>query len=138
MLVSEESKAAGTGRAGAPKDQLSSVFSALADPIRRDMVTRLAAGDSTLSELAASYDVSVQAVSKHLKVLEDSGLVSRTQQAQRRPAHLEAAILDLTAKWVERYRKEAEQRFRRLDAVLEGMDDDADEVGSSARDEESA
>lgn len=102
-------------------DQLSRVFSALADPIRRDMVARLAVGDATVNELAEPYSVTVQAVSKHLKVLEDAGLVSRSKQAQRRPVHLEAEVFDLMTKWIERYRQEAEQRYRRLDAVLAEM-----------------
>ncbi len=102
-------------------DQLSRVFSALADPIRRDMVARLAVGDATVNELAEPYSVTVQAVSKHLKVLEDAGLVSRSRQAQRRPVHLEAEVFDLMTKWIERYRQEAEQRYRRLDAVLAEM-----------------
>jgi DNA-binding transcriptional ArsR family regulator len=104
-------------------DQLSRVFSALADPTRRDMVARLAVGDATVNELAAPYAVSLQAVSKHLKVLEDAGLVSRSRQAQRRPVHLEAEVFDLMTRWIERYRREAEQRYRRLDAVLAAMDD---------------
>jgi DNA-binding transcriptional ArsR family regulator len=106
-------------------DALSRVFSALADPTRRDIVTRLADGDATLSELAASYDVSVQAVSKHLRVLEDAGLVSRTREAQRRPVHLEAEVFDLMTKWIERYRQRAEERYRRLDALLASMPDEA-------------
>jgi DNA-binding transcriptional ArsR family regulator len=104
-------------------DQLSRVFAALADPTRRDMVGRLAAGDATVGELAAPYQVSVQAVSKHLKVLEEAGLVTRGRDAQRRPAHLEAAVFDLVTRWVERYRREAEQRYRRLDALLAEMDE---------------
>lgn len=105
-------------------DQLSRVFSALADPTRRDLVARLAVGDATVNELAAPYDVTLQAVSKHLKVLEDAGLVSRTRDAQRRPCHLEAEVLDLMTKWIERYRREAEERFTRLDAVLAEMRDE--------------
>ena len=113
-------------------DQLSRVFQALADPTRRDMVARLAAaGAATVGELAAPYDVSVQAVSKHLKVLEEAGLVSRTRDAQRRPVHLEAEVFDLMTKWLERYRREAEERHRRLDAVLAAMDEGADEVVST-------
>jgi DNA-binding transcriptional ArsR family regulator len=113
-------------------DQLSRVFQALADPTRRDMVARLAAdGDASVGELAAPYDVSVQAVSKHLKVLEEAGLVSRTREAQRRPVHLEAEVFDLMTKWIERYRREAEERFSRLDTVLAEMvstdDDTSDE-----------
>jgi DNA-binding transcriptional ArsR family regulator len=109
-----------------PADRLSRVFSALADPTRRDMVARLAVGDATVNQLAEPYDVTVQAVSKHLKVLEDAGLVSRTRDAQRRPVHLEAEIFDLMTKWIERYRREAEERYRRLDNVLRSMPDGVD------------
>jgi len=105
-----------------PDQRLSLVFSALADPTRRDIVARLTAGDATVNELAEPYDVSVQAVSKHIRVLEDAGLVSRTRDAQRRPCHLEAEVFDLMTKWIERYRRAAEDRYRRLDAVLERMD----------------
>ena len=104
-------------------DQLSQVFAALADPTRRDMVARLCAGDATVGELAAPYDVSVQAVSKHLKVLEGAGLVTRGRDAQRRPVHLEAEVFDLMTKWIERYRREAEARYQRLDAVLAELND---------------
>ena len=107
-----------------PADALSKVFAALADPTRRDMVARLTAGDATVGELAAPYDVSVQAVSKHLKVLEDAGLVTRSREAQRRPVHLEAEVFDLMTKWIERYRRQAEERYRRLDDVLRDMPDD--------------
>jgi DNA-binding transcriptional ArsR family regulator len=104
-------------------DQLSRVFAALADPTRRDMVARLTTGDATVGELAAPYDVSVQAVSKHLKVLEEAGLVSRTRDAQRRPVHLEAEVFDLMTKWIERYQRRAEERYQRLDAVLAELDE---------------
>jgi DNA-binding transcriptional ArsR family regulator len=100
-------------------DQLSRVFAALADPTRRDMVARLAVSDATVGELAYPYDVSVQAVSKHIKVLTDAGLVSQSKDAQRRPCHLEAKVFDLMTKWIERYRRQAEARYERLDAVLE-------------------
>ena len=102
-------------------DQLSRVFAALADPTRRDMVARLTVADATVGDLAAPYDVSVQAVSKHLKVLEEAGLVSRSREAQRRPVHLEAEVFDLMTKWIERYRRQAEERYQRLDAVLTRM-----------------
>ncbi|MFI9816619.1 ArsR/SmtB family transcription factor [Saccharothrix variisporea] len=108
------------------EDRLSRVFAALADPIRRDMVARLAVADATVNELAEPYAVTVQAVSKHLKVLEDAGLVSRSRQAQRRPVHLEAEVFDLMTKWIERYRREAEQRYQRLDAVLAELADDSE------------
>jgi DNA-binding transcriptional ArsR family regulator len=100
------------------------VFSALSDPLRRDIVARLADRDATVNELAEPYAVTVQAVSKHLKVLEDAGLVSRSRDAQRRPVHLEAEIFDLMTGWIERYRRQAEQRYRRLDDVLRSMPDD--------------
>ena len=106
-----------------PEDQLSRVFSALADPTRRDIVARLAVGDATVGQLARPYGVSVQAVSKHLRVLEDAGLVSQSRDAQRRPRHLEAEVFDLMTKWIEKYRQQAEERFRRLDAVLEEIDE---------------
>lgn len=106
-------------------DPLSKVFAALADPTRRDMVARLATRDATVGELAEPYDVTVQAVSKHLKVLEESGLVSRSRDAQRRPCHLEAEVFSLMTKWIERYRQEAEERFRRLDSLLARMDSSA-------------
>jgi DNA-binding transcriptional ArsR family regulator len=83
-------------------------------------------GDATVGQLAAPYNVSIQAVSKHLKVLEDAGLVSRRQDAQRRPRHLEAEVFDLMTAWIERYRRQAEERFRRLDAVLAAIDDESE------------
>lgn len=104
-------------------DPLSRVFAALADPTRRDIVARLAVEDATVGELAAPYEVSMQAVSKHLRVLEDAGLVSRSRDAQRRPCHLEAEVFDLMTAWIERYRRQAEERFRRLDAVLADLDE---------------
>ncbi len=112
-------------------DQLSRVFAALADPTRRDMVARLTVADSTVGELAAPYDVSLQAVSRHLKVLEEAGLVSRSREAQRRPVHLEAEVFDLMTKWIERYRRQAEERFARLDAVLAALDDMDNQEGTT-------
>jgi DNA-binding transcriptional ArsR family regulator len=105
-------------------DPLSQVFSALADPTRRDMVARLAIGDATVTELAEPYDVTIQAVSKHLKVLEQAGLITRRRDAQRRPVHLEADVFELMTKWIERYRSLAEDRFRRLDDLLLDMSAD--------------
>jgi DNA-binding transcriptional ArsR family regulator len=113
-------------------DHLSKLFAALADPTRRDIVARLTAGDATVGQLAEPYEVSVQAISKHLKVLEDAGLVTRSRDAQRRPVHLEADVLDLMTKWIERYRREAEERYRRLDAVLAAMNDTDEAAGMPA------
>jgi len=104
-----------------PTDQLSLTFAALADPTRRAILARLAEGEATVNELAEPFPVSVQAVSKHLKVLEEAGLVRRSRDAQRRPVHLEPEVLELMTSWIERYRRAAEERFRRLDAVLAEM-----------------
>jgi len=113
-------------------DPLSRVFAALADPIRRDIVARLTLVDSSVTELAEPYDVSLQAVSKHLKVLEDAGLVSRCRAAQRRPVHLEAEVFDLMTAWLERYRRQAEERYRRLDDVLRSMPADAEPISAAS------
>ena len=99
-------------------DQLSRVFAALADETRRDIVARLAQDDATVGELAEPYDMSLQAVSKHLKVLEDAGVVTRRREAQRRRVQLEAEVFDLMDAWIERYRRRAEERYQRLDALL--------------------
>src|SRR6195952_4745076 len=91
-------------------DPLSQVFAALADPTRRDLVARLTDSDATVGQLAAPYQVSVQAISKHLKVLEQAGLVSRGTQGHRSPVHLEAQVFDLATKWIERYRQRGNKR----------------------------
>ena len=107
-------------------DQLSRAFSALADATRRDMVARLTLADATVNELAEPYHVSIQAVSKHLRVLEDAGLVTRRREAQRRPVHLEAKVFDLMTTWIERYRRQAEERYQRLDALLATLPDETE------------
>ena len=104
-------------------DTLSRVFSALADPTRRNMVARLSEGDATAGQLAEPYQMTLQAVYKHLRVLEDAGLVSRPHGPQPRPVHLETKVFDVLDGWIERYRRRAEQRYRRLDAVLAEMND---------------
>jgi DNA-binding transcriptional ArsR family regulator len=116
-------RGADVAKAEIADDRLNRVFGALADPTRRDIVARLTDGDATVSELGSAYDVSLQAVSKHLKVLEDAGLVSRSRDAQRRPVHLEAEVFDLMTAWIERYRQQAEERFRRLDELLAESDE---------------
>ncbi|MBX7269314.1 winged helix-turn-helix transcriptional regulator [Micromonospora sp. Llam7] len=106
-------------------DVLSRVFAALADPTRRDIVTRLAAGDATVNQLAEPYRMTLQAVYKHLTVLEQAGVVSRPTGPQPRPVRLELEVFDLMDTWIERYRRQAEERYRRLDAVLAQMNEHA-------------
>jgi DNA-binding transcriptional ArsR family regulator len=101
-----------------PTDQLDATFSALADPTRRAIIARLAMGDATVNELAAPFDMTLPAISKHLKVLERCGLISRSRQAQFRPCHLEGAALDSAAGWIEESRRIWTERFDRLDAHL--------------------
>ena len=102
----------------APADQLSSTFSALADPTRRAILSRLADGEATVNELAEPFPVSVQAVSKHLMVLERAGLVRKGKAAQWRPCRLEAAPLREVTNWLEDYRRFWERRFDRLEEHL--------------------
>lgn len=109
-------------------DTLSLTFAALADPTRRNILERLGERDHTLTELAEGYAISVQAVSKHLKVLESAGLVARGRGAGRRPARLIPASLDVTALWLEDHRRRIEERYTRLDAVLAGLVDTASET----------
>lgn len=99
-------------------DRLDATFTALADPTRRAIVARLAEGDATVNELAAPFEMSLPAISKHLKVLERSGLISRSRQAQFRPCHLELAALDSAASWIEQNRRIWSERFDKLDAHL--------------------
>ena len=108
-------------------DTLSRIFSALADPTRRDMVDRLATADATVNQLATRYEMSLQAVYKHLKVLEEAGVVSRPRGPQPRSVHLEAEVFDLMDGWIERYRRRAEERYRRLDAVLQEMNEEKEQ-----------
>jgi DNA-binding transcriptional ArsR family regulator len=106
-----------------PADELSRVFSALADPTRRDMVARLADGDATVNQLAEPYRMSLQAVYKHLKVLEEAGLVSRPPGPQPRSVRLERDVFDEVGGWIEQHRRRAEARYQRLDVVLRTMQD---------------
>ena len=99
-------------------DQLSSTFAALADPTRRAIVARLATGECSVTELAEPFEMSMPAVSKHLRVLEKAGLIARRREAQRRPCRLEPGPLKDVADWAERYRSIWEQRFDRLEAYL--------------------
>jgi DNA-binding transcriptional ArsR family regulator len=101
-----------------PADPLSLTLSALADPTRRAILARLALGEATVNELAAPFAISLPAVSRHLKVLEAAGLISRGRAAQRRPCRLEAGPLKSIDGWLERYRRFWEESFDRMDAYL--------------------
>ena len=98
--------------------QLDSIFAALADPTRRAILARLSSGEASVNELVEPFDMSQPAISKHLKVLESAGLVSRGHDAQRRPRRLEAKPLAVANEWLERYRKYWEANYERLDALL--------------------
>ena len=104
-----------------PTDTLSTTFAALADPTRRALLARLADGEATVNELAAPFEMSLQAVSKHLKVLEHAGLISRGQQAQYRPCRFEAEPLDEAVEWVERHRMKWNERLDRLGQHLKAI-----------------
>ncbi|MCU1615118.1 MAG: transcriptional regulator [Frankiales bacterium] len=102
-------------------DRLDATFAALADPTRRAIVARLAAGDATVNELAQPFDLSLPGISKHLKVLERSGLITRSRQAQFRPCHLERAALDAAVDWIEANRRTWSERFDKLDNHLRAL-----------------
>ncbi|MBT2513698.1 helix-turn-helix transcriptional regulator [Arthrobacter sp. ISL-30] len=104
------------------EDRLNRAFMALSDPLRRRIVARLAQGDATVNELAEPFSVTVQAVSKHLQVLEAAGLVTRRKEAQRRPCHLNTSAMGPLAAWIDSYRLMAEERFQRLDELLESQE----------------
>ncbi|ANJ28019.1 ArsR/SmtB family transcription factor [Agromyces aureus] len=112
-------------------DRLDRAFMALADPVRRGIVARLSRGSATVNELAEPFQITKQAVSKHIQVLEAAGLVTRTRDAQRRPVHLAPAQLEALTAWIDRYRLIHEQRFRSLDALL-ATDRDDDPAAASA------
>ena len=99
-------------------ERLDRAFMALADPVRRGIIARLSRGPATVNELAEPFQITKQAVSKHIQVLEQAGLVTRTRDAQRRPVHLAAAQLEALTAWIDRYRLIHEQQFRSLDALL--------------------
>jgi DNA-binding transcriptional ArsR family regulator len=111
-------------------DRLSIIFSALADPTRRAILARLAEGDATVSELAEPFDISLPAISRHLKVLEQAGLITRTRSAQWRSSSLRAEPLREVIDWVEPYRKLWDARLNRLDAHLKRMKQDQDDGGA--------
>jgi DNA-binding transcriptional ArsR family regulator len=113
--------------------QLDAVFAALADPTRRAILARLASGDASVQELGAPFDMSQPAVSKHLKVLERAGLVSRRRAAQSRPRRLEARPLKEATMWLEKYRRYWEGTYRRLDSLLEELQEQEAKSGSTKR-----
>ncbi len=110
-------------------DHLSTTFATLADPTRRAILARLASGEATVNELARPFDLSLPAISKHLKVLERAGLISKGREAQWRPCRLEAAPLKEATDWLETYRRHWEQRFDRLDAYLKELQNKAKKHG---------
>lgn len=113
----------------APTDHLSATLSALADPTRRAILARLASGEASVTELAEPFDMSMPAVSKHLKVLERAGLIARGREAQWRPCRLEAAPLKDIADWLEHYRRFWEQSFDRLEEYLRELQSKEDKNG---------
>lgn len=104
------------------EDRLDRAFAALADPVRRTIIARLSRGPATVNELAEPFEITKQAVSKHIQVLEQAGLVTRSRDAQRRPVHLDPARLEAMTAWIDRYRLNHEEQYRRLDALLEEID----------------
>ncbi len=108
-------------------ERLDATFTALADPTRRAIVAHLAAGDATVNELAAPFDMSLPGISKHLKVLERCGLISRTRRAQFRPCHLEGEVLGAAVDWIEANRRTWAERFDKLDAHLREIQRDGDD-----------
>jgi DNA-binding transcriptional ArsR family regulator len=104
------------------EDRLDRAFAALADPVRRRIIARLSRGPATVNELAEPFEITKQAVSKHIQVLEQAGLVTRSRDAQRRPVHLDPAQLEAMTAWIDRYRLLHEEQYRRLDAMLEDME----------------
>jgi len=113
--------------------RLDATFAALADPTRRAILARLASGEASVTELAKPFAMSQPAISKHLKVLERAGLISRGQDAQRRPRRLEAKPLAEAAQWLEGYRQFWEGRFQRLDALPDELKTDKKKRGRTKR-----
>ena len=115
-------------------DPLSATFAALADPTRRAILSRLASGEATVSQLAEPFRMSLPAVSKHLKVLERAGLITQGREAQWRPRRLEAAPLKDVSEWVERYRALWEERLNRLDDYLQRLQEEERSLNSGQGD----
>jgi DNA-binding transcriptional ArsR family regulator len=102
---------------------LDRAFTALGDPVRRALIARLSRGEATLNELTEPFPITKQAVSRHLRVLEEAGLITRGRDAQRKPCRLNPAALEALTGWIDGYRLAAEDRFRQLDAVLDDLED---------------
>ncbi|MEQ0562203.1 metalloregulator ArsR/SmtB family transcription factor [Amycolatopsis sp. NEAU-NG30] len=103
------------------EEALDRAFTALGDPVRRAIVARLSRGEATVNELAEPFAITKQAISRHIQVLEQAGLITRTRDGQRRPCHLVPSALEALTSWIDRYRLATEQSHRRLDAVLETL-----------------
>ncbi|WP_131682474.1 metalloregulator ArsR/SmtB family transcription factor [Pseudarthrobacter sp. YALA5] len=116
---------------------LDSAFMALSDPVRRGIIARLSRGPATVNELAEPFAITKQAVSKHIQVLEQAGLVTRSRDAQRRPVHLDPARLEALTAWIDQYRLIHEEQFRRLDAVLQANTRSAANAGGTLNGRES-
>ncbi|HEY0373517.1 MAG TPA: metalloregulator ArsR/SmtB family transcription factor [Amnibacterium sp.] len=99
-------------------EELDRAFAALADPVRRGIIARLSLSDATVNELAAPFPITKQAISRHIQVLEQAGLITRSRDAQRRPCHLDPTALEALTSWLDALRLETERRHRRLDEVL--------------------
>ena len=104
-------------------DRLDRAFSALGDPVRRALIARLSRGPATVNELAEPFGITLQAISRHVQVLEAAGLITRSRNAQQRPCHLDAAALEELTSWIDKYRLQAEAQYRRLDTVLDSMEE---------------
>ena len=101
--------------------RLDRAFSALGDPVRRQLIARLSRGPATVNQLAEPFPITLQAISRHVQVLEGAGLITRSRIGQQRPCHLNAAALEELTSWIDRYRLETERQYRRLDAVLDAV-----------------
>ncbi|GAA2032310.1 hypothetical protein GCM10009839_35520 [Catenulispora yoronensis] len=121
MVDNEADPVPGPAGGADPDAVLDRAFAALGDRVRRAIVARLSRGEATVNELAELFPITKQAVSRHIGVLEDAGLITRTRDGQRRPCHLNPAALEALTGWIDGYRLAAEGRFRRLDAVLETL-----------------
>jgi DNA-binding transcriptional ArsR family regulator len=104
-------------------ERLDRAFSALGDPVRRQLIARLSRGPATVNELAEPFSITLQAISRHVQVLEAAGLITRSRDGQRRPCHLDAVALEELTSWIDRYRLDTERQFRRLDTVLDSMEE---------------